>query len=95
VSKGWIHGSTRAWRATRARVLTRDGFLCQLKIRGVCTVDAPMRGGHAHHVHGKESGCVGCAADRMDHLVATCAACNLHVGEPAAGDPPNRGVTKW
>lgn len=73
----------------------RDGYLCRLRVAGVCTVYAPMCGGHAHHVHGKLSGCAGCAADRMDHLVATCAACNLHVGEPAASDPPNRGVTKW
>lgn len=94
VSKGWAEGSTRAWREIRARVLLRDGYLCQLKITGVCTTYAPYHGGHVHHLHGKIK-CVGCAADRADHLVASCRACNLHVGEPAAGDPPNRGVTRW
>jgi hypothetical protein len=80
----------------RARVLRRDGFLCQLKIKGVCTIDAPMRGGHAHHLHGKESGCHGCAADVASHIVAACAACNLKIGDPSrAADRPNRGVTKW
>jgi hypothetical protein len=75
-------------------VLLRDGYLCQLKISGVCTVHAPLAGGHAHHVHGPAN-CAGCATDRADHLVAACPACNLHVGEPTTADPPNRGVTKW
>lgn len=96
MSRGWAGGSTRAWRAVRARVLLRDGYLCTLKIKRVCTTYAPMRGGHVHHIHGKTN-CAGCRADRADHLVAACPACNLHVGEPAAAapDPPNRGVTKW
>lgn len=95
MSKGWEGGSTRAWRGVRARVLLRDGYLCQLRMPGVCTVDAPARGGHVHHLHGKAS-CVGCRADRHDHLVASCKACNLHTGDPSTTvDPPNRGVTKW
>lgn len=95
MSKAWAGGSTRAWRAVRARVLLRDGYLCQLKVDGVCTVDAPMRGGHVHHLHGKDA-CWGCRSDRSDHLVAACAECNLHVGDPSTDtDPPNRGVTAW
>lgn len=95
MSKGWSRGSTRAWREVRARVLARDGYLCQLRIEGVCTVSAPLAGGHAHHVHGKTSGCAGCAADLPSHIVAACGPCNLRVGEPAPGDPPNQGVTQW
>lgn len=96
MSNAWSGGSTRAWRDVRARVLRRDDFLCRLRIDGVCTTYAPMRGGHVHHVHGKGQ-CPGCRADRPDHLLATCAACNLHVGEPteARADRPNRGVTRW
>lgn len=95
MSKAWDKGSTRAWRTTRARVLLRDGYLCQMRIPNVCTTWAPYRGGHAHHLHGKGA-CAGCSADRVDHLAAACAACNLHIGDPAAAaDPPNRGVTKW
>lgn len=95
MSKAWEGGSTRAWRKVRARVLSRDGYLCQLRIPRVCTVDAPLVGGHVHHLHGKDA-CLGCAADNPGHLTAACKACNLHVGDPSTSvDPPNRGVTKW
>lgn len=95
MSRTWASGSTSAWRKVRALVLSRDGYLCQLKVRGVCTTYAPMMGGHAHHLHGKASGCAGCAADLPSHIVASCRACNLATGEPAAADPPNRSVTQW
>jgi hypothetical protein len=70
-----------------------------MRVQGVCTVHAPMRGGHVHHLHGKVN-CAGCRADQADHLAACCPACNLHIGDPAgaaraATDPPNAGVTKW
>jgi 5-methylcytosine-specific restriction endonuclease McrA len=90
VSKGWGKGSTRRWRKTRAAVLLRDGYLCQLRIPGICTVGAPLRGGHVHHTQGKQLG------DDMRFLVASCRACNLHIGDPAKrADPPNEAVTKW
>jgi len=95
MSRSWSSGSTRAWRTTRARVLLRDGYLCQLRIPNVCTTYAPFHGGHVHHLHGKGA-CPGCRADRPDHLTAACKACNLAVGDPStSADPPNRGVTKW
>lgn len=95
MSKAWDKGSTSAWRKVRALVLRRDGYLCQLRVPGVCTVAAPLRGGHAHHIHGRAGGCAGCAADLPSHIVAACAACNLATGEPAPADPPNRSVTQW
>lgn len=36
MSRSWAKGSTRAWRRTRAAVLTRDGHRCQLRLDG-CT----------------------------------------------------------
>jgi len=83
ISKSWEGGSTRASRTQRARILLRDGNTCQLKIPNVCTQAAE----HAHHVLGK-----GISELDID-IVAACAACNLHVGQPN-GDPPHR-VTQW
>jgi 5-methylcytosine-specific restriction endonuclease McrA len=94
VSKTWQGGSTRAWRAQRLRVLRRDLNMCRLNVTDVCVgTSVPM---HVHHVHGKASGCPGCAADRADHLIATCAPCNLHVGDPTRqGEPPCNPITRW
>lgn len=86
---GWNgQGSTRAWRTLRAAVLARDRHTCQLQIPGVCVQrSTPM---HVHHTLGKERG------DNPAHLVAACAPCNLHVGDPARGnDPPAAPITKW
>jgi 5-methylcytosine-specific restriction endonuclease McrA len=86
---GWNgQGSTRAWRTLRAAVLARDRGLCQLQIPGVCVQrSTPM---HVHHKLGKARG------DDPAQLVASCAPCNLHVGDPMAGhDPPADPVTKW
>jgi 5-methylcytosine-specific restriction endonuclease McrA len=94
MSGAWSKGSTRAWRNVRARVLTRDRQRCQLRIAGVCvTTSDPM---HVHHIHGRDSGCPGCKADRHDHLQAACAPCNLSVGDPSrAADPPAIPITRW
>jgi 5-methylcytosine-specific restriction endonuclease McrA len=91
---GWDKGSTRAWRRVRALVLARDAYRCGLEVQGVCVgTSTPM---HAHHVHGKDSGCPGCRADLATHLIAACAPCNLHVGNPAGGaDPPAVPVSRW
>lgn len=94
MSGAWSKGSTRAWRTLRRAILARDGWTCQLAVRGVCVHrSTPM---HVHHKHGKDSGCRGCEIDAPDHLQAACAPCNLHVGDPSkAADPPNEAVTKW
>lgn len=77
VSKRWEQGSTRAWRRTRAAVLDRDGHRCRLKL-DVCTTVAT----HVHHTVAREV-----AGDDPAHLVASCAACNLKIGDPSKGDP--------
>jgi 5-methylcytosine-specific restriction endonuclease McrA len=94
MSEGWKSGSSRRWRRIRAGVLRRDRYRCQLQITGVCRIDAPLWGGHVHHVHGKKQ-CGGCRADDPSHLVAACAPCNLHLGEPSKGDPPCKPMTSW
>jgi 5-methylcytosine-specific restriction endonuclease McrA len=81
--------STRAWRKVRELVLQRDGYLCQVRLPGVCTTDAPLVGGHVHHIAGRRTG--------LDpaYLVAACRSCNLSIGEPGRADPPPRPRTVW
>jgi 5-methylcytosine-specific restriction endonuclease McrA len=94
MSGAWSGGSTTRWRRTRVVVLARDRNRCQLKVAAVCVqTSEPM---HVHHIHGKASGCPGCAADLPSHLISTCAPCNLHVGNPAsAADPAAIPVSRW
>jgi 5-methylcytosine-specific restriction endonuclease McrA len=84
VSRAWAGGSTRAWRRVRARVLARDHYQCQLRLDGCTTV-----AGHVHHTLGRAVG------DDPAHLVASCAHCNLKIGEPGGTDPRPTGRTKW
>lgn len=96
MSRSWSKGSTRAWRRVRALVLARDrqlaittgGPWCRLRVPGVCVGESrPM---HVHHLDGKARG------DNLARLVASCAPCNLHTGEPIGkGDPPCVPVTRW
>lgn len=87
MSKAWKNGSTWAHRKARAEVLSanqlENGGKCTLQIEGVCTGTADT----AHHTEGKG------VSERM---VATCRACNLHVGDPRSQDPPISGTyTRW
>jgi 5-methylcytosine-specific restriction endonuclease McrA len=86
VSGAWGKGSTRAWRKTRAYVLDRDKWRCQVRGPG-CTVYADQ----VHHLYGKAQG------DDPAGLVASCQACNLAVGDPNQGtrDPDPRPGTLW
>lgn len=62
---------------------------CRVRVPGICVgVSYPM---HVHHMDGVGAG------DRLDRLVAACAPCNLHIGDPVkrGDDPPCRAVTKW
>ncbi|MHA6626900.1 HNH endonuclease [Pseudonocardia sichuanensis] len=85
MSKAWAGGSTRAHRRARAHVLERDGYRCQLRIPGICTTVATQ----AHHTLGKAV-----TGDEPAHMVASCQACNLKVGDPQTLDPPPR-VRQW
>jgi hypothetical protein len=84
VSRSWARGSTRAWRRTRAQVLARDGYRCQLRIEGVCTGMATC----VHHTLGKRYG------DDPAHLVAACQPCNARVNDPARTSDHQR-VVAW
>lgn len=103
MSKAWSRGSTRAWRKLRAWILARDGYRCRAHRDGwcdkkpgqhTCTELAELTGpnaGHAHHTLGKSV-----TGDDPRHIVAACAPCNLHIGDPTkAGDPPGRSATRW
>jgi 5-methylcytosine-specific restriction endonuclease McrA len=78
MSKAWSGGSTRAWRKTRARVLARDGEVCQLRL-DCCT----WRATEVHHLDGKAEG-----DDDTSRLVAVCHACHEAVtAAEQRGDP--------
>lgn len=74
----WPNGSTREWRATRLRVLERDGYICQLQIPEKCIGTAT----HAHHTQDRDI-----VGDDERYIVAACAPCNIHVGDPTLDDP--------
>lgn len=94
---GWDGGSTRAWRALRAAVLQRDQYRCRAHTDGWCDRSGRRTAhtctgaaSHAHHTRGKALG------DAPAHIVASCAACNLHIGDPMkAPDPPCIPITRW
>ena len=82
----WAGGSTREWRRRRALVLDRDGHRCRVKIANVCTTRAT----HVHHTIGR-----GVTGDDPAHMVASCEACNLHVGDPTGTDPEPSPGSWW
>lgn len=103
----WQAGSTRRWRRVREYVLLRDGQRCRAHTDGwcarapnsnphTCTGRAGLDGGHAHHTLGRSV-----TGDDPRYLVAACAPCNLHIGDPAeharAGTPDPRPTprTNW
>lgn len=90
VSRSWRKGSTTAHRRARAQVLAdntrRNGGKCQLAIPGVCTGKATT----AHHTLG-----YGVTGDDPRYMVAACAACNGHVGDPRRHDPQPRPRIQW
>lgn len=100
VSRSWEGGSTTAWRKLRAQILAANQHtnrgLCQLNVgeycgrhhkpcRGVCT----GRATEVHHLRGKREG------DDPRFLVAACAACNRHVGDPTATSPAPTPRSRW
>lgn len=85
VSRSWEGGSTRAWRRVRALVLARDGHRCRLQLE-VCTTVAT----HVHHTLGREV-----SGDDPAMLMASCAPCNLKVGDPRSLDPAPRPKGWW
>lgn len=86
MSRNWANGSTPGWRRTRAMVLQRDNWTCQLRQPG-CTTRATQ----VHHTLGRAI-----TGDDPVHLVAACRNCNLKVGDPTKQpDPQPRPVTRW
>mgnify|MGYP003495717310 CR=1 FL=1 len=73
----------RPWQKLRLQVIARDTAIaraagdpvCRLRIPNVCVGDAGPR--HVHHVIGAD----GAPLDAT-LLITTCAACNLHIGDP-------------
>ena len=78
MSYSWARGSTTAWRKVRAFVLERDRYHCQLRLAG-CTDVAT----HAHHTRGRAV-----TGDDPRYIVASCAHCNLTLGQPDVSPDP-------
>jgi hypothetical protein len=90
MSNAWRKGSTTKWRRTRARVLAlnleQNHGRCVLAIPGICTGKATQ----AHHTKGRAT-----TGDDPQHLIASCAACNLKVGQPKPPSPPHKTISNW
>ncbi len=95
MSKAWANGSTRRWRRIRQAVLHRDGYACRAHTDGWCNANtdphtclgtAPLDGpnpGEGHHTLGRQL-----TGDDPNHIVASCAPCNKHIGDPTAPNNP-------
>jgi 5-methylcytosine-specific restriction endonuclease McrA len=85
VSERWAGGSTRAWRDTRAAVLDRDRWTCQLcgeRIPRGLPRDDPDSA-QVHHTRDRRL-----VGDDPRYLVASHRRCNLTAGDPTAADAP-------
>lgn len=84
----------------RAFVFARDrslGYGCRAHEDGWCARasdrehECRHRAEHAHHTHGHAA-----TGNDPAHMVASCAPCNLHIGDPTRGaDPQPKPRTRW
>lgn len=86
MSYSWKGGSTSQWRKTRAVVLARDGYRCQIRLPGVCTDKATQ----VHHTQGRSV-----TGDDPRYLVASCRECNLKIGDPTKASFKPKKMTSW
>jgi 5-methylcytosine-specific restriction endonuclease McrA len=92
----WENGSSAAWRAMRLFVLDRDKHRCQIRTEGTWvnrkgqTLYCLVKATHVHHTRDRRV-----VGDDPAYLVAACAPCNLHVGDPTKGDPAPTPATRW
>jgi hypothetical protein len=91
MSQSWANGSTRQWRRIRDAILHRDklaGYLCRAHEEGWCNHKpgphtCTTRPTEGHHTRGRAL-----TGDNPDFIVASCKACNLHIGDPTTGIQP-------
>lgn len=90
MSSAWSKGSTRRWRRIRAAVLAANaqdnGGRCVVGIAGVCQGEASC----VHHTQGRAV-----TGDDLRYLVASCKACNGHIGEPSRHNPRPKKISDW
>ena len=77
MSKSWANGSYKGWRRTRARILMRDGFMCQL---------CGQTEGRLHVDHIIPKRIMGSESDFDSNLRTLCQKCNLSKGGKFFGD---------
>lgn len=100
MSKAWAKGSTTAWRKLRARILhtnlVENQGRCQVALPGTWvnskgeTVQCQGVADCVHHQLGRDV-----TGDDPRYLVASCTACNLHIGEPKNGSPRHKRISSW
>ena len=90
MSVGWSGGSTRRWRRIRAEVLAENqatrGGVCGVGVEGVCTGQATQ----VHHTLG-----IRVTGEDKRYLIATCGACNRHIGDPLRNRVEPKRISKW
>lgn len=84
MSEVWKSGSSYRWRKVRLYVFARDGNICKLQIKGVCTNKAT----EVHHLVGREV-----SGDDPHYLTVACRPCNLKAGKPAFSQP--KRISNW
>lgn len=77
-----LDGNRWLWSGTRRIVLARDGRRCQLRIPGVCTIDAT----EVDHITPRSLG----GGDDLPNLRSVCHPCHLGRGMAESGRPAAR-----
>lgn len=92
MSRAWQGGSTTRWRKTRAFVLDRDGWTCQLcgELIRPSLIPPHPRSASVHHTVSRAV-----VGDDPRYLQAAHRDCNTAAGEPGRHDPAPRPRTSW
>lgn len=89
MSKAWESGTDASWKRVRPAVLKHNREFQ----RGQCQVRSSVCTGKATCVHHTQPRHL--VGDDPKYLLASCAECNQHVGDPSRHDPDPQPRTKW
>ena len=89
MSTSWRGGSTTRWRKLRAKILAAN----LATNGGRCQVQVKCQGAQATHVHHTRGRAV--TGDDPQFLVASCAPCNLALGDVSQTNPQPKRLLQW